>query len=169
MSRHQEAVARLAEVPGLGAESALQIIAEVGPEAATFPSAAHMASWVGCCPGREESAGVSASDRSPKGNKHLRRLLVQSANSAIKAKGSIFELQYRRLVERLGHSKAIWAVAHRLCRITWKILHHGVCYQEFGFRTNPVAVHKRATRLIRNLRRLGYQVQITPPRIEEAA
>jgi transposase len=169
MSRHQEAVARLAEVPGLGAESALQIIAEVGPEAATFPSAAHMASWVGCCPGREESAGVSASDRSPKGNKHMRRLLVQSANSAIKAKGSVFELQYRRLVERMGHSRAIWAVAHRLCRIIWKILHHGVHYQEFGLRTNPLAVHKRAIRLIRNLRRLGYQVHATPPNIEAAA
>jgi transposase len=56
LREHEDAVCRLAEVPGLGAESAHQIIAEVGPKAVTFPSTKHMASWVGCCPGREESA-----------------------------------------------------------------------------------------------------------------
>lgn len=157
---HEHAVTRLAEVPGLGADSAQQIVAEVGPQAATFPSAAQMASWVGCCPGREESAEVSSSDRSPKGNKPMRRLLSQAANAAVKAKGSVFELLYRRLVAKIGHHKAIWAVAHRLCRVVWKILHDGVSYEERGYRTNPQAVQKRATRLLRELRRLGYQVQV---------
>jgi transposase len=157
---HQQAVTRLAEVPGLGADSAQQIVAEVGPQAATFPSAGQMASWVGCCPGREESAEVSTSDRSPKGNKPMRRLLSQTANAAVKAKGSVFELLYRRLVARVGHHKAIWAVAHRLCRVIWKILHDGVSYEERGYRTNAQAVEKRANRLVRELRRLGYQVQV---------
>lgn len=157
---HQDAVRRLAEVPGLGADSAQQIVAEVGPQAATFPSAGQMASWVGCCPGREESAAVSASDRSPKGNKPMRRLLSQTANAAVKAKGSVFELFYRRLVPQVGHHKAIWAVAHRLCRLIWKILHDGVSYEERGHRTNVQALQKRANRLLRELRRLGYQVQV---------
>src|SRR5206468_3710954 len=114
---HQAAVPRSAQVPGLGADSAQQIIAEVGPHAATFDSPGQLASWVGCCPGREESANVSKSDRSPGGNQQMRCILTQSANAAVKAKGSVFQDFYRRLVPRLGHAKAIWAVAHKLCRI----------------------------------------------------
>ena len=162
LRQHENAVRRLAEVPGLGADSAHQIIAEVGPSAATFDSAEQMASWVGCCPGREESAEVSKSDRSPKGNRHMRHVLAQAANAAVKAKGSVFEILYRRLVPRGGHFKAIWAVAHHICRIAWKILHDGVEYEERGCRTNPQAARHRANRLVRNLRRLGYQVQLTP-------
>jgi transposase len=162
LRQHEDSVGRLAQVPGLGADSAQQMIAEVGPRAETFPSADQMSSWVGCCPGREESAEVSASDRSPKGNRHMRRILTQAANAAVKAKGSVFELLYRRLVGRLGHAKAIWAVAHRICRIAWKILHQGVTYEERGQRVNLQAVRNRANRLVRDLRRLGYQVQLTP-------
>jgi transposase len=162
LREHQEAVARLAEVPGLGVDSAQQIIAEVGPQAATFSSPGQLASWVGCCPGREESAEVSRSDRSPKGNRDLRRLLSQAANAAVRAKGCVFEGLYRRWVPRLGHFKAIWAVAHRLCRLIWKILREGVPYSGHGYRPNPAALRKRANRLIRDLHRLGYQVQLSP-------
>jgi transposase len=92
LSAHQEPAQRLAEVPGLGVDSAQQIIAEVGAAAATFPSAKRLASWVGACPGDEESAGVNDSHRPPKGNRHMRRLLNQAADSAVKAKGTIFEI-----------------------------------------------------------------------------
>jgi transposase len=102
LRQHHEAVQRLAQVPGSGVDSAQQIIAEVGATAATVPSPEHLASWVGACPGEEESAGVNYSHRSPKGNRQMRRLLNQSANAAVKTKGSIFELVYRRLVPRLG-------------------------------------------------------------------
>jgi transposase len=162
LKKHEDAVQRLAEVPGLGADSAQQIIAEVGPEAAKFESAGCLASWVGCCPGREESAGKSASDKSPKGNRQMRRILNQAANAAVKAKGSMPEMLYRRLLPRLGRGKAIWAVAHRLCRLVWKILHQGVKYEERGQRLNPRAVRYRAQRLMRDLRRLGFSVVVTP-------
>jgi transposase len=106
LREHQDAVQRLAEVPGLGVDSAQQIIAEVGAKAATFASAKNLSSWVGeACPGDQESAGVNSSPRSPKGNRHMRRLLNQAANAAAKHKGSIFEIVYRRLVPRLGHKK----------------------------------------------------------------
>src|ERR1700693_6141985 len=117
LSRHQDAVKRLAEVPGLGVDSAQQIIAEVGPTAATFPSEKHLSSWVGTCPGDEESAGVNYSHRSPQGNRHMRRILNQTANAAVKAKASIFEIVYRRYVPRMGHNQAIGAIAHRQCRL----------------------------------------------------
>jgi transposase len=92
LSQHQDAVQRLAEVPGLGVDSAQQIIAEVGATAATFPSEKCLSSWVGACPGDDESAGVNYSHRSPKGNRHMRRVLNQTANAAARTKGSIFEI-----------------------------------------------------------------------------
>jgi len=116
----------------------------------------------GNLPGREESAEVSRNNRSPKGNRMMRRVLTQVANAAVKSKGSVFQNLYRKLVPRLGHNKAIWAIAHRLCRLTWKILHQGVRYIEFGNRPNPRAVQKRAAKLLRELRNLGYQVQLQP-------
>jgi transposase len=121
LSEHQDAVQRLAEVPGLGVDSAQQIIAEVGPTAATFPSEKCLSSWVGACPGDDESAGVNYSHRSPQGNRHMRRLLNQAGNAAVKAKGSIFEIVYRRTVPRLGHQQTIGAIAHRQCRLIWLI------------------------------------------------
>jgi transposase len=111
---HQDQVQRLAEVPGLGADSAQQIIAEVGATAATFPSSRQFSSWVGACPGDNESAGVSRGHRSPKGNRHMRRLLNQAANAGVKYKGSIFQILYRRYAPRLGHNQTIGVVAHRL-------------------------------------------------------
>lgn len=161
---HQAAVERLAQVPGLGVDSAQQIIAEVGPAAATFASANRLASWVGVCPGHDESAGVNHSRRSPNGNRQMRRLLNQAANAAVKTKGSIFQLVYRRLVVRLGHAQAIGAIAHRLCRLVWKILHDGVLYDERGPAVTKHRAQRRAAKMIRELRALGYRVeQVSAP------
>ena len=151
---------RLAAVPGLGVDSAQQIIAEVGATAATFPSGKHLSSWVGACPGDDESAGVNYSHRSPKGNRQMRRLLNQAANAAVKTKGSIFEVVYRRLVPRLGHQQTIGAIAHRLCRLIWKILHQGVSYDERGPAVTKERAHRRAAKMIRELRTLGYRVEL---------
>src|SRR3989440_2755710 len=129
---HQDAVQRLAEVPGLGVESAQQIIGEGSRTAAVFPSAKQLSLWVGACPGDEESAGVNYSHRSPKGNRHMRRILNQTANAAARTKGSIFDIVYRRSVTRLGHKQAIGVIAHRHCRLIWLILHQGVRYEERG-------------------------------------
>jgi len=159
---HQEAVQRLAAVPGLGVDSAQQIIAEVGPSAATFLSAKRLASWVGACPGHDESAGINHSHRSPNGNRQMRRLLNQAANAAVKTKGSIFELVYRRLVVRLGHAQAIGAIAHRLCRLVWKILHEGIVYEERGPAVTKLRAQRRAAKMIRELRSLGYRVDLGP-------
>jgi len=156
---HQDQVKRLAEVPGLGVDSAQQIIAEVGATAATFPSAGELSSWVGACPGDHQSAGVSRSHRSPKGNRHMRRILNQAANAAVKYKGSIFEILYRRYVTRLGHNQTIGVLAHRLCRLIWMILHQGVRYEERGPALNNKSKQYRAARMIRELRSLGYRIE----------
>ncbi len=162
LKQHEEAVIRLAEVPGLGVDSAQQIIAEVGAAAQTFPSAAQFASWVGTIPGSEESAEQNHSSRSPKGNKFVRRILNQAAQAAVKKKGSHFQNVFRRLMPRLGYKGAVWAIAHRLCRLVWKILHDGVRYIEQGSETNPKARKRRAQKLAKALRQLGYKVDLTP-------
>lgn len=169
LSEHQDAVMRLAEVPGLGVDSAHQIIAEVGVTAATFPSAKHLASWVGACPGNSESAGVNYSHRSPKGNRQMRRVLNQAANAAVKMKGSIFELIFSRLVVRLGYAQAIGAIAHRLCRLIWKILHQGVRYEERGPSVARKRKQMRAAKMIRDLRSLGYRVEFVGKKSESPA
>src|SRR6202521_4495361 len=165
---HQDAVERLAEVPGLGVDSAQQIIAEVGPTAATFPSAKQLSSWVGACPGDDESAGVNYSHRSPKGNRHMRRLLNQAANAAVRTKGSIFEIVYRRSVPRLGHNPAIGAIAHRQCRLIWLILHQGVRYEERGPAVTKRSKQLRTWKMIRQLRTLGYRIEPPNPQPSRA-
>jgi transposase len=161
---HEDAVKRLAEVPGLGVDSAQQIIAEVGPTAATFDSAKQLSSWVAVCPGDDESAGVNYSHRSPKGNRHMRRILNQAANAAVKTKGSIFEIVYRRQVPRMGHNQTIWTVAHRLCRLIWILLHRQLRYEERGPAVIKRRKRKRTERMVRELRKLGYRVE--PARVQ---
>ena len=158
----QEAVQRLAQVPGFGADSAQQMIAEIGAEAATFPSAGEMASWVGTCPGQNKSAEENHSSRSPKGNRYARRVLTEAANAAVKTKGSHWQVVFRRLLPRLGYQQAVWAVAHRLCRVVWRILHDKVRYVEQGLNRDPKARANRARTLARALRQLGYKVELIP-------
>jgi hypothetical protein len=92
----------------------------------------------------------------------MRRLLNQAAQSAVKAKGSLFELTFSRLLPRLGYKQAIWAIAHRLCRLLWLILHQGVRYEERGPAVSAKSKRTRAARMIRELRRLGYRIEGGP-------
>jgi len=148
MNPHQDTLIRLAEVPGLGIDSAQQIIAEVGVTASTFPSAAEFTSWVGTCPGKQESAEENSSSRSAKGNKYMRRILNQAANAAARSKGTHFQAVFRRLLPRLGYQSAVWAIAHRLCRLVWKILHEGIRYIEQGIDSEPRLLIYRARSLV---------------------
>jgi transposase len=160
LKEHQDAVVRLAAVPGFGVDSAQQVIAEVGPQARTFASASKLTGWVGTCPGDNVSAEENHGSRSPKGNKYLRRILDQAAHAAVKKKGSHFQAVFRRLLPRLQYQGAIWAVAHRLCRLVWKILHQGAVYVEHGTELNPTAKRQRVRTLVRTLRKLGYEVDL---------
>jgi transposase len=105
---------------------------------------------------------VNYSHRSPQGNRQMRRLLNQAANAAVKTKGSIFEVVYRRLVPRLGHAQAIGAIAHRICRLVWKILRQGIVYDERGPAVTKRRQQARAAKMVRELRSLGYRVELAP-------
>ena len=158
MQKYQQVVTRLIEVPGIGAEAAQEILAEIGPEAAAFASSARMASWIGVCPGSHQSADENHSGHCAKGNRYLRRVLCQIAQAAVRTKGSHMESVFKRYVVRMGYVKAIWAIAHLICRILWKILHQGQRYIEHGEAINPKAVKRCITHHLKALRRLGYEI-----------
>jgi transposase len=161
MRPYQDAVIRLAEAPGFGPDSAQQIIAEVGAQARSFDSAAQFASWAGLCPGRQESAEHNHSSRSPKGNPFLRRILTQAAQAAIHKKGCHFQKVFRRWMPRLGYQAALWAIAHKLGRLVWKILHQGIHYLEQGESSDPARQRRRVNKMVRVLRSMGYEVNIS--------
>lgn len=168
LNKHEQAVIRVAEIPGFGVDSAQQIIAEMGVDAESFPSAGEFASWAGICPGSDESAEENHSSRSPKGNHFVRRILNQAAHAAIKKKGSHFQALFRRFLPALKYKGAIWAIAHRLGRLVWKILHDGVHYIEQGQETDPKVKKRRTRRMVQALRKLGYQVTLTPIALDPA-
>ena len=156
MQAHQGAIVRLVQVPGIGPETAQEIIAEIGPAASAFPSGPQLASWIGACPGSHESAGQNKSGHCAKGNRFVRRVLCQAAQAAVKTNGSHIQSIFKRLIVRMGYTKAIWAIAHRLCRIIWKILHEGVQFIEHSAAVNPKAIRRSINKHLRALRRLGY-------------
>jgi transposase len=160
LKKHPDAVVRLAKVPGWGAESAQQMIAEIGVDAEAFASAGEFASWAGVCPGSNVSAEENQSSRCPKGNRYVRRLLAEAAQAAVNKKGCHFQQVFRRFLPKLGWNGAIWVVAHRLARLVWKILHEGISYIEQGQDTTPMARKRRAQKLAKALRQLGYHVTI---------
>lgn len=157
-----DAVGRLSQVPGIRVLSAQQIIAEAGSTASAFASAPQFSSWIGVCPGRQESAEHNHSGRTTKGNPYLRRVLCQAAQAAVRTNNSFFQQKFKRLLPRLGYPKAIWAIAHHLAIVIWKILHDGVHYIEHGGLTSPQSAKRRIQRLKKELRSLGYSDELKP-------
>ena len=126
-----------------------------------FPSAAHLASWAGLCPGNNESGGRQRAGRTRKGNAWLRAALVASAQAAVRTKGAYLAAQYHRIAARRGAKKAIIAVAHTLLTIAYHVIARREPYHERGAdyfdRQKPAAT---ANRLVRRLRQLGFAVTI---------
>lgn len=166
MKDHVAALVRLSRIPGVDLYAAQELLAEIGPRAAAFPSAEQFASWVGVCPGSQESAGVDYSHRSPKGNRYLRRLLCQVAWGAIHTKNTFFASLFARLTPRLEGKGAAWAVAHRLAKIIWLILHQEIEYEEKGPASlNPRTLLRKFRKLAREIQRQGMDIQtaLEPP------
>jgi transposase len=160
MQSSSQAIARLVDIPGIGAVAAQQIVAEAGPQAAAFDSAPQFSSWIGVSPGKDESAEQNHSSRCAKGNHYLRVVLCQAAQAAVRAKQSVFQRKFLRLLPRLGYTKAIWAIARHLSVVIWKILHEGVEYVEYGMVQAPEAALRRLQRIKKQLRELGYSDEL---------
>jgi transposase len=169
MKDHLPALIRLTQMPGVDLYAAQELLAEIGPRAAAFPTAGQLASWVGVCPGSHESAGISYSQRSAKGNRYLRRLLCQIAWAAVHTKDTFFGGLFARLRPRLEAKGAVWAVAHRIATVVWKLLHDGVEYHERGpAPVNSRTLARRCRRLMRECAQAGIDLRTLISQPEQA-
>jgi transposase len=159
----EEQMEMLDSVPGISERAAQVLVAEVGTDMSRFPSAAHLASWAGICPGNNQSGGKRGSGRTRKGSPWLKQVLMEAAHGAVRSRGSYFEAQYRRLATRRGSKRAMVAVAHSILVVVYHVLNRHMPYQELGGNyfdeRERQMVQKRA---VRRLEKLGYQVQLIP-------
>lgn len=153
---------RLDDIPGFSRRTIENVIAEVGVDMSHFPTAKHLSSWAGMCPGNEESAGKRKRSKMTKGNRWLRRALCEAAWAATHAKRSYFAAQYRRLAGRRGKKRALMAVGHSLLEVVYFLLRHRETpYQDLGvdyFVKLDPEKHRRY--LVRRLEEMGYDVTL---------
>ncbi len=159
-----QAIVLLCTIPGISRRAAEVILAEIGLDLSRFPSARHLASWAGMCPGHHQSAGKRLSGRTRKGSPWLRKLLVEAAHAAAHTKKTYLASQYRRLAARGGPKKAMVAVGHSILVIIYHVLRDQKPYHELGGNSfderDRQALEKR---LVRRLEKLGYQVSLQSP------
>jgi transposase len=154
----------MVSIPGISTGVADIIIAETGADMARFPTAGHLASWAGTCPGSNESAGRVKSTQTRPGNPYLKGALGIAAMSAAKGKDTYLAAKFRRIASRRGPMKAIVAVEHAILVAIWNMLTTGEFYQDpggdFYVRRNPDKAKQRA---LAQLREMGYEVTLTRP------
>jgi len=163
MRPFQETLTHLDSIPGVNETAAWTLMAELGLDMTRFSSAARTAAWAGLCPGNHESAGKRLSGRTRRGNRYLRRVLVQSAWTALRANDTYLQAQFRRLIPRLGKKRAALAVAHSILVMAYHIIARNENYRELGGdyfeRRDP---ERTARSLVRRLEHLGHRVILEP-------
>jgi transposase len=161
----------LTSIPGVGPLVAAAVLSEIGTDvSAFFPTAAHLASWAGMCPGNHESAGKRHSGKRRRGNQHLGPVLVEAAWSAVRAEGYLKALYHRHVTRNGGYrsatakKKAIIVVAHAMLVIIWHVLATTKPYHDLGtgYFTNRSDPEKETRRLIAKLEALGHNVTLQP-------
>jgi transposase len=155
------AVELLRTIPGIETRTAQVIVAEIGTDMSVFPSAGHLASWAGQCPGNHQSAGQRRSGRTRKGSKWLNGALKDAAMAALRTNDSYLQALYRRKRSQLGHGRALGAVKHAIIVASWHMLATGELYCDLGgdyySRRNP---ERQTRRLVAQLERLGHTVTL---------
>lgn len=161
MKEYEKKKKKLEKIPGLGKRSSEIILAEIGQDMKRFPTAGHISSWAGVCPGNNESAGKRRSGKTRKGNKILKSTLVECAQSAVRRKDTFFYAQYQRISMRRGKKRAILAVAHSILISIYYMIKEDKEYEDLGADFyNKFNKEKKANAYMKKLKELGYDVQI---------
>jgi len=154
-------LAALDTIPGVDRIAAISIVAETGGDMHRFPTAGHLCSWGAMCPGQNESAGKRRSGKTRKGNRYLRRTLIQSALAATRKRDSALQAKYHRVKRQRGHKKAVVAVGHQILEIAYFVMRDGVTYHELGADYfDRRHADRAARRHVKHLEALGFRVTI---------
>lgn len=164
LAPYEAAVSLLVTIPGVSFRTAQVILAEIGADMSRFPTAGHLASWAGMCPGNNESAGKHRSGRTRHGSKWLRKALVEAGQAAGRTKDTYLAAQYAQIRARRGPQRAAVAVGHSILVIAWNLLTNGEPYDDLGGdyfekRRNSAA---RQRRLVAQLEAMGHTVTLEP-------
>ena len=163
MAEYEAAIAALCDIPGIAKRSAEVILAEIGLDMSRFPSAAHLCSWAGVCPGNYQSAGRRKHGKTTKGNKALKTILTQCAKSAKTVKGSYFSAQYQRIAARRGKNRATLAVAHSMLIAIYHILSDKVEFRDLGADYyDSFNRDRKINSYLKRLKALGWQPDAIP-------
>jgi len=163
-----EAVELLDSIPGVGEQTAQTIIAEIGVDMGRFPSAGHLASWAGMCPGNHQSAGKRIKGTTTKGSPYLRSALTEAAWAASHTKDTFLATKYRRWIKRMGKKKALIAVGHSILVIAYYLLSGRIRYTDLGSDyVDRQQLERQRRRLVQKLAALG--VKVTIEEIEQVA
>ena len=164
MHPFEELITRLDAIPGVGRRTAEVIVAEVGADLSRFPTAGHLASWAGMCPGNNESAGKRQVGKTRKGDSALRVALIEAANAASRKRDSYLQAQYQRLVARRGKNKAAVAVGHTILVIAYHLITNKESfYKDLGAHYFDERDREHIERrLVHRLEALGYAVSLQP-------
>jgi transposase len=150
-------------IPGIGRTAAEIVISETGADMTPFATAGHLSSWIGVCPGMNESAGMNKSGHTRHGNANLKRVLGVAAMAAIKQKDSYYAVFYRRIAARRGRQRALVAVMHKLVIAIWHVLKHKIPHHDLGADYFTRRDPQRAMRqIIKQANALGLTVRFDP-------
>jgi transposase len=162
----RQTVQRLDEIPGFDVRTGQNVIAEIGTDMSRFPSAAHLASWAGLCPGNNQSGGKRKHGKTRQANRWLKAAMTQSAWGASRTRNSYFAVQHRRLSKQRGVKRASIAVAHSLLGVAYELLKHpDLAYTDLGADhfDKQSSVERQVQQMLRRLKRLGCDVEIKRP------
>ncbi len=155
LTDERNALALLQTLPGVDLIGAAMLLVEIGTDMDVFGNADRLASWVGICPGNNESAGKRKSGRVRKGNPYVRRLLCEFAHAASRTQ-SVFQSKFQSLIVRRGHKRAIVALAHKLLRTIFFMLNRGQHYRDSATDYEALSVQRNAPRWIKALTKFGF-------------